>query len=139
MKQETIDLINDLKFKLKERSKDDDIAVELDSALNHIINIFVLDQDQHLFASIPTNLPPKIKAYPLHNHAQITQWHQELLEWVPKTPIRMSSLIQRCLNNIEADPWEVSESDIKSALLELNEEGKVEWDQDWDVWVRRLK
>jgi hypothetical protein len=48
-----IDVLNDLKHCLKSRHKDDLIAEALNDAVNKIIIDFNLDQDKHIFASLP--------------------------------------------------------------------------------------
>lgn len=135
----SIKLIDDLKHQLKNRDLKDPIANELDFALNRIINIFVLDQDPHVFASEPIDLPAKIKAYPSSvDCAGIKQWYQDLLEWIPYKLIRHSDLISRCLNNLDCELWDVSESDVKSAILSLKEDGLIEFDHDWELWIKRV-
>ncbi len=138
--KDSIRLVDDLKHQLKTRSKDDQIANALDDALNRIIMVYILDQDPHSFASAPKNLPPKIKAYPKGTEpfSAIKKWYASVLEWIPYQPIRYSDLMDRILNNCDCEIWETPHSEIKSALLVLKEDGKIEWDQDWDTWINRI-
>lgn len=137
--KDSIKFIDDLKYQLKRHDSKDEIIFELNQALNRIINIFVLDQDEHAFASAPKSLPPKIKAYPtIYNTKDINQWHDELLEWVPFKLIRLSDFIDRCLNNLNCEIWEVNDNHIKSAILSLKEDGKIEFDEDWVFSIKRI-
>lgn len=132
--QATLDLINDLIHQLKTRDPNDEIANHLNNSLNHIINIFVLDQDQHIWASLSTNLPPKFHTTP-NSTKEYQEFDNLVYQWIPKHPIKLSSFIHRCLHNSDKTFINLTRH-IKSSLLALKEDGKIEIDSD--DWIRKL-
>lgn len=125
--EETVNLINDLKFKLKSRDANDEIANALNNSLDNIINIFVLDQDPHAFASIPTGLPPPIS---LNSDRRLlsTKWYknlkEQILQFIPYTQIEFDKIVNRLVHFAP----KVYLSDIKLSLLSLIESGEIEMD-----------
>lgn len=127
MNKKTVELIDELKYKLKTRDKDDELAQSLNHYLDNIINMYVLDQDPHSFATIPKNLPPKIGPFPKHMK-DIKKWVNLIYEWVPEQPIQLSNFLARCMHNSTA-PGEIVSS-IRAAVLSLKEDGRIELSND---------
>lgn len=124
MKNRTIDLINDLNYKLSFRDKDDCLASELNRVLQELVTIHLLDKDPNVFASIPDKIPE-----PLGNVSSYKNWkdfaHSVFL-WIPEKEINLNEFIMRCLHHSKESRNSARISDIKSALLHLKEDGKIE-------------
>ncbi len=125
--KETIKLIDDLKYKLKSREPNDRIAESLNNYLDHIINIFVLDQNSNSFASVPGQLPELLNSE-YEWSKKYNNFTLKVLEWIPKEPIDINKLLARCQHN--SINHSVNYPDIRYALLILRENGKIDIDQN---------
>ncbi len=128
----TIELINNIKFELKFRDRDDIIADKLNSALDSIINIFVLDQDPHAFASVPEYLPSKLIRPITFLGKDYTNFANAVLQWIPDSRIHLNDFISRCENNTITPERCVRtlRHDIVSVVLYLKENGYINVDND---------
>jgi len=127
-KLDTIKLIDELKFKLKNRDKNDRMANALNNYLDHIINIFVLDQDPHAFATSPKDLPEKLKQPQDQEWGQaFMNFYNQVYKWIPDHQIKIYDFIQRCEHNTiyVCGCTRTLSGDVKSALLSLKEQGKI--------------
>ncbi len=117
-----IQLINEIKFKLRAAPATNELANELNLAIDKIIFNFVLDQEPGIFASKPKNLPDII---PQFDYGRGPEFYKEDIEavysWIPDRPITVLALIDRCIfNSVNG-----YRSDINSALISLKEEGRI--------------
>lgn len=136
--QETIHLINSLKSQLQNPTNgfDDPIAKSLNGAIDHIINIYLLDQDPLNFASIPIFHPPKIEARTTYLGEDFLKFYNSVYNYIPEyKSISISQLINRCLAN--SITTRDLTSDIKSAILSLKEDGLIEIDDN--NLIRKIK
>lgn len=123
--QDAIKIIDELKYALKERNDNSKIANKLNDVLNDIINIFLLDQDQHSFASIPITLPAKITRLSSLQDQTYKDFVKSVYNWLPNYSIKISKFVERCLFNADD---KITASDIRSAILDLKENDKIKID-----------